>query len=103
MLGIVQGETPIFDFNRARSAIVDEVVARICAAVRDPLLVLNDAAYHETRRLGSSPGAELSEWRSLAGALGRMSEGEQRRKLEELARRYAWDVAGNFNPRVYNF
>ena len=50
---VVRGQpTPIFDFNVARSAIVDEVVARVCAAVRDPLLVLNDAAYHETRRLG---------------------------------------------------
>ncbi|MGO8995370.1 MAG: 1-acyl-sn-glycerol-3-phosphate acyltransferase [Polyangiaceae bacterium] len=95
--------TPIFDFNVARSAIVDEVVARVCAAVRDPLLVLNDAAYHETRRLGPSGGAELAEWRALAGGLGRMSEGEQRRKLEDLARTYAWDVAGNFDPRVYKF
>ena len=65
--------------------------------------VLNDAAYHETRRLGASGGGELAEWRALAGALGRMSEAEQRRKLEELARQYAWDVAGNFDPRVYKF
>src|SRR5580658_1449977 len=93
----------MFDFNGARSAIVDEVVARVCGAVRDPLLVLNDAAYHETRRLGASGGGELAEWRALAGGLGRMSEAEQRRKLEELARTYAWDVAGNFDPRVYKF
>ena len=87
MLGIVQTDsTPIFDFNRARSAIVDEVVARVCASVRDPLLVLNDAAYQETRRLGASKsgGAELAEWRALAGALGRMPETEQRAKLEGL-------------------
>ncbi len=32
-----------------------------------------------------------------------MSDAEQRRKLEELARKYAWDVAGNFDPRVYKF
>ena len=54
MLESCRGQpTPIFDFNGARSAIVDEVVARVCASVRDPLLVLNDAAYHETRRLGA--------------------------------------------------
>ncbi len=94
---------PIFDFNKARSAIVDEVVARVCAQVRDPLFLLNDAAYHETRRLGASGGAELAEWRGLAGALGRMSDSEQRAKLEELVRRYAWDVAGNFDKRVYKF
>jgi glycerol-3-phosphate O-acyltransferase len=93
----------MFGFNRARSAIVDEVVARASASVKDPLLLLNDAAYHETRRLGTRGGAELAEWRALAGALGRMSEPEQRRKLEELARKYAWDIAGNFDPRVYKF
>ncbi len=32
-----------------------------------------------------------------------MSEGEQRDKLAELAQRYAWEVAGNFDPRVYKF
>ncbi len=94
----------MFDFNRARSGIVDEVVARVCSQVKDPLFLLNDAAYHETRRLGShGGGAELAEWRALAGALGRMTEAEQRRKLEELVRKYAWDVAGNFDPRVYKF
>jgi glycerol-3-phosphate O-acyltransferase len=103
MLRPVETNTPIFDFNRARSAIIDEVVARVCGAVRDPLFVLNDAAYHETRRLGASQGGELAEWRALAGSLGRMSDTERRAKLEELARKYAWDVAGNFDPRVYKF
>jgi glycerol-3-phosphate O-acyltransferase len=102
IFGLVENSAiPIFDFNRARSAIVDEVVARVSASVRDPLFVLNDAAYHETRRLGASGGAELAEWRRLAGALGRMSDGEQRAKLADLARMYAWDVAGNFDKRVY--
>ncbi len=95
--------TPIFEFNRAREGIVDEVVRRVVDGTRDPLLLLNDAAYHETRRLGASGGHELGEWRALAGALGRMSDDERRRKLEDLARRYAWDVAGNFDPRVYKF
>jgi glycerol-3-phosphate O-acyltransferase len=102
---ILKRETPIFGFNSARGSIVDEVVQRVCASIKDPLFTLNDAAYHETRRLGGSSGggSELSEWRSLAGALGRLSEREQREKLEELARRYAWDIAGNFDPRVYRF
>jgi glycerol-3-phosphate O-acyltransferase len=104
LLQVAHSESsPMFEFNRARSGIIDEVVARVCASVRDPLLLLNDAAYHETRRLGARGGAELAEWRTLAGALGRMSDAEQRRKLEELARKYAWDVAGNFDPRVYKF
>jgi glycerol-3-phosphate O-acyltransferase len=96
-------DTPIFDFNRARASIVDEVVTRVVHQVKDPVLLLNDAAYHETRRLGASGGGELGEWRHLAGALGRMSPEEAGKKLEELARRYAWDIAGNFDPRVYKF
>jgi len=95
--------TPIFGFNRARSSIVDEVVQRVCSGVRDPLHTLNDAAYLETRRLGQSGGHELAEWRTLAGALGKMDDAALRAKLEELTRRYAWDIAGNFDPRVYKF
>ena len=93
--------TPIFTFNRARESIVDEVVQRVCTSIKDPLHALNDAAYFETRRLGTSGGSELAEWRALAGALGKMTDAEQRAKLAELTRRYAWDIAGNFDPRVY--
>jgi glycerol-3-phosphate O-acyltransferase len=93
--------TPLMDFNAARPLIVDEVVRRVTDAIKDPLLALNDTAYHEIRRLQHAGGDEFAEWRTLAGALGKMSDAERRRKLEELARRYAWDVAGNFDPRVY--
>lgn len=94
---------PIFGFNAARSSIVDEVVHRITSQTRDPLLVLNEAAYLETRRLHGSSSPELAEWRYLAGHLGRMSDAELRDKLRSLAERYAWDVAGNFDGRVYKF
>ena len=92
---------PIFGFNKAKSAIVEEVVQRVVTSVKDPVLALNDCAYQEIKRLHSSGGAELGEWRQLAGSLGRMKEAECRAKLEELARRYAWDVAGNFDARVF--
>jgi glycerol-3-phosphate O-acyltransferase len=94
---------PIFAFNDARESIVDEVTQRVCEGVRDPVLTLNDAAFLEIKRLGSSHGAELGEWRSLARSISKMSEDECRVRLRELARRYAWDVAGNFDPRVYKF
>ncbi len=32
-----------------------------------------------------------------------MSEEDQRAQLKELAESHAWDVAGNFDPRVYKF
>ena len=68
---------PIFRFNEARSSIVEEVVSRVGASTKDPLYTLSDAAYLEVRRLASSGGAELAEWRHLASSLGRMSEAER--------------------------
>jgi glycerol-3-phosphate O-acyltransferase len=99
-------QPPIFGFNQAKPAIVDDVVSRVCAAVRDPLLALNEAAFLEVRRQeagGRDDVVPLGEWRALAHSLGRMSEDERRVKLADLARRYARDVAGNFDPRVYRF
>src|SRR3954464_15334449 len=94
---------PIFGFNAARSSIVEDVVERVTNHTKDPLLVLNDTAYHETRRLHSKGGPELAEWRYLAGHIGRMTDGELRESLKKYVERYAWDVAGNFDPRVYKF
>jgi glycerol-3-phosphate O-acyltransferase len=93
--------TPLMGFNAARSQIVDEVTKRVAESAQDPLLLLNDAAYLEMKRLERSGGDAYAEWRSLAGALGKMSDAARRDKLTELAARYAWDVAGNFDPRVY--
>ena len=92
---------PIFGFNASRPQIVAEVTDRVMTGVHDARLLLNDAAYCEVRRLAAKGGPEYAEWRSLAGSLGRLSDGELRTKLRELSERYAWDVAGNFNPTVY--
>src|SRR5438309_7871830 len=96
----------IFHFNAERRDIVDAVVARVVSETHDPLLTLNEAAYTEIKRLEPNPKGErekLARFHHLARSVGRMSDGERMRKLEELAREYAWDVAGNFNPRVYKF
>ncbi|HVY48060.1 MAG TPA: 1-acyl-sn-glycerol-3-phosphate acyltransferase [Minicystis sp.] len=96
---------PIFGFNDARADIVREVVDRVTRTTKDPLLALNDAAYHETKRLEGSrrpdDRAELAEWQRLARSLGRMDDAGRRRKLKDLCETYGWDVAGNFDPRVY--
>ncbi|HRG96534.1 MAG TPA: 1-acyl-sn-glycerol-3-phosphate acyltransferase [Polyangiaceae bacterium] len=102
-LEVSERSAPIFRFNEARGAIVDDVVARVVGGVKDPLYALSDAAYLEMRRLGPRGGHELAEWRSLAGKLGRMSEGELRAAVTKYTKMYAWDVAGNFDPRVYQF
>ncbi|MBP9112997.1 MAG: 1-acyl-sn-glycerol-3-phosphate acyltransferase [Polyangiaceae bacterium] len=93
--------TPLFDFNKNRNALKREVVERVMAQTKDPLLALNDAAYWETKRLADSQGAELADWRLLASSLGRLNGEEVRAKLEGIAERHAEDVAGNFDPKVY--
>jgi glycerol-3-phosphate O-acyltransferase len=99
-------EPPIFGFNRHRDALVDEVVHRVCDSVRDPLLPLSEAAFLEVKRqqaAGSDDVVSLGEWRSLARSLAGMNDAERREHLHDLVRRYARDVAGNFDPRVYKF
>lgn len=68
--------------------------------------VLNDAAFHEIRRLdgGLATPAErrrLPEWRELARRVGFMTEEEKRTRLRELVREYVEDIVGHFDPRVY--
>lgn len=99
-------DAPIFGFNAAREDIVRTVVSRVVLGTKDPLLALNDAAYHETKRLEAqrrSPDEqkELAEWHKLARTIGRMSDGERREKLRTAVETYGWDVAGNFDPRVF--
>ena len=99
------GEAPIFHFNDERESIVEEVASRVVRGARDPLLLLNDAAYHECKRLEAHPGAERGEYlrfREIARSVGRMTDGDRVARLDEVARHYARDVAGNFNPRVFS-
>lgn len=98
-------EAPIFRFNSQRDQLVQQTVDRVVETTDDLLLVLNDAAYHETRRLDGTRRPKdierLEGWRALARQLGRMSDGERRQKLREIATIYAEDIAGNFDPRVF--
>lgn len=94
---------PIFGFNEAKSDIVRDVIDRVVEGCSDPVFVLNEAAWFETRRLAPKGGPEYAEWRALAGSLGHVSESDAREKLRGLVDKYAWDVAGNFNPVVYKF
>ena len=99
-------QPPIFGFNRARQGIVDEVVLRALEAAKDPRLMLSEAAFLEIRRQQSSGVDDvvpLAEWRVLARSLGRMTDDECAARLRELSTRYAGNVAGHFNPRVYSF
>lgn len=96
---------PIFGFNAAREDIVRDVVDRVVDGATDPMFLLNDAAYNEIKRLEPSRKKKdqerHAEWQRLARTVGRMSPEERLTRLRELVSDYAWDVAGNFDPRVY--
>ncbi len=98
-------EAPIFQFNSQRQSLVERTTDRAVETTKDALFALNDAAYHETRRLDKAKRAKdierLDGWRTLARTVGRMSEEDRRAKLRLLANEYASDIAGNFDPRVF--
>jgi glycerol-3-phosphate O-acyltransferase len=95
---------PIFHFNEQREDLVQSVTARVVGETRDPVLVLNDAAYHEIRRLESTSGPEreqLGRWRRIARSLGSLDASGVKNILHEVVLDAARDVAGNFDTRVY--
>jgi glycerol-3-phosphate O-acyltransferase len=107
-------QAPLFRFNEHRADIEREVVTRVMAAVADfggaepprsHQLVLNDAAWHEIRRLEAHPGSEarLEQWQALARHLGRMDADALASEVRRLAEYYVGDVVGHFDPRVYRF
>jgi glycerol-3-phosphate O-acyltransferase len=101
----------IFWFNSERDDIVSDVVKRICEAHESDRvrleMALNDAAFHEIRRLEKQRDEEardrLGYWRSMIRHIGKMDDSEQRRVLHTIVTNMTRDVSGNFDPRVYRF
>jgi glycerol-3-phosphate O-acyltransferase len=113
---VVEAENRLDGFNRDRDRLVRTVATRVMAALQGAAAaggeasleyVLNDVAQSELARLERAGGRRKHKdgaaWRELSGKLGAMAEGEKRERLAQLVARYAADVAGNFNPRVYRF
>ena len=113
---VAEAENRLERFNGERDRIIATVRRRVVdtlarAASESPEnsleYVLNDVAYAEIRRYEKNRSKEaqkkLASWRDLALRLGRMSEVDKRREVDQLVHRYAADIAGNFNPRVYRF
>ncbi len=100
-----------FWLDTERDDLVAEVVRRLLTrhgGDDEPLEgILSDAAYHEVQRLEAQrdeeAGARLPGWREVVRRLGGMSYERKHQTLEEIVRRMAYDVAGNFDPRVYRF
>ncbi len=105
------GDPAIFGFNDERDDIVATVARRVAelegSNPQHLELILNDAAYHEIRRLESQGDKEAKEslpfWRSFIRRIAKMSEHEKRRALDAMLEHMARDVAGNFDRRVYDF
>ncbi|MGE0784461.1 MAG: 1-acyl-sn-glycerol-3-phosphate acyltransferase [Sandaracinaceae bacterium] len=99
----------IFWFNNERDDIVREVVRRQVERFgksHETLEhALNEVAFHETQRLerqrDSEAKEELSQWRGLLRRISRMSDDAKRDALRSISERMARDIAGNFDPRVY--
>jgi glycerol-3-phosphate O-acyltransferase len=112
-----EAENRLARFNGERASLCAEVERRVmdrrlalAARGGDHSLeyVLNDAAYHEIRRLESGPASQdekkrLPEWRALAHKLRTIDEAEKRRLSAALVHDYAEDIAGRFDERVYRF
>lgn len=99
----------IYWFNSERDDIIHEVVRRLVERYskdHESLeYALNEVAFHETRRLEKQRDAEakqaLGYWRSLLRRVARMSDEAKRDVLRGITQRMARDIAGNFDPRVY--
>ncbi|NVB42720.1 1-acyl-sn-glycerol-3-phosphate acyltransferase [Pseudenhygromyxa sp. WMMC2535] len=103
------GAPRIFTFNDERDLVISEVVARVVAHYpADELLVLlNETAHLEIARLEKQRDDEAWEWlgfwRKVVRKLSRMNDAELRETLRRVVETMARDVAGNFDPRVYQF
>ncbi|WP_169791582.1 1-acyl-sn-glycerol-3-phosphate acyltransferase [Sandaracinus amylolyticus] len=101
----------IFWFNSERDDIIREVTRRCVERhvhEQRPLeYVLNEVAHEEVKRLESQRDDEardsLGFWRGTMRRVGRMSESEKKETLRLICERMAWDIAGNFDPRIYQF
>ncbi|MDC0717072.1 1-acyl-sn-glycerol-3-phosphate acyltransferase [Nannocystis bainbridge] len=104
------GDPQIFRFNSEREEIITEVVRRteehFAADPKRLLYALNEAGHAEIRRLAGQGDAEadlaLGSWRRLVKRLGKMSHEERSDSLRSISRVMVEDIAGNFDPRVYN-
>lgn len=99
----------IFWFNSERTDIIRDVVTRVAERTmkNDGQLeyLLNECAYEEVKRLELQKNEEsklhLPKWRGIIRKLSKLSQQEKKALLATISQEMAEDVAGNFDPRVY--
>lgn len=99
----------IFSWNLERDDVVSTTSRRVVDTYRTTReameRALAEAAFHETKRLESQRDAEaharLGYFRGILRRISKMSATELETELDSLTSAMAADVAGNFDPRVY--
>jgi glycerol-3-phosphate O-acyltransferase len=90
-----------------KERILGDVVARVVeeqAGHAGPALdeFIADSVFHELRRLRGEHGDEVDFWLGLKRDVGQASPRELQSMLRRLARRYAEEICGRFDDRVYD-
>jgi glycerol-3-phosphate O-acyltransferase len=89
-----------------RERVLGEVVSRVVEQKASQSVrldeVVADSVYHERRRLKGETGEEVEFWADVGSGLGRASERELVALLRRIARRYADEIGGRFDERVYD-
>ncbi len=110
-----QKTSALFRFSEERDLIISEVSRRVykeylsMARQREDAAleyVLNDAAFKELSRLANEQGPEeeirsRGWWLRMSKSLSETSEQSRRETLKALIDAYTEDIAGQFNPSVY--
>jgi glycerol-3-phosphate O-acyltransferase len=90
-----------------RERILGDVVARVVeeetgrAGVQLDELVA-DSIFHELRRLKGEASDEVAFWQGLKHEVGHASSRELQSMVRRIARRYAEEICGRFDERVYD-
>ena len=100
----------ILTFNDERESIVAEVVDRVVSkhssTAKRIEAALAEAAFHEIKRLEAQRDdearAHLGAWRSMLRRVPHMTRDEAEDELRRIVLRMTNDIAGNFDPRVYD-
>lgn len=94
------------DRERILTEVISRVVEHKVASAGNRLdEVVADSVYHELRRLKNDRGAdgdEVAFWRELKSSVGAASEREQASLVRRIVRRYAEEICGKFDERVYD-
>jgi glycerol-3-phosphate O-acyltransferase len=90
------------DRERVLTELVGRVVEQKAGSTTSLEELVADSVYHERRRLKGGAGAEVAFWDEVGGGLGLSSERELQGLLRRIVRRYADEICGRFDERVYD-